>query len=124
MTAQLLVPKRFANKFLKAADTIGKFRRDTYQSLKPHPGRPVGKPHGVWVAELVALHKCVILCWSCQPKFDHVRNKYYKDMRFDCHQGRCDGCRKWASQGKMYVHESSLAEPDGRLMSGQVITPV
>ena len=121
---QLVLPKRFASRYQRAKTLIGSFRKDTYTSLKEHPGRPVGKPHGTWVGELVALRKASVLCWSCQHKFNHKRNHYYKDMRFDCHQGLCDGCRTWACQGKLYVHESSLAEPGGRLMSGQVVTPV
>lgn len=122
--SHLFIPKRFAAARDRAKRIVGTFNKDTFTEMKPHPGRPQTQLPSSWVADLVALQKAIVLCWACQPKFDHKRNHYYKDMRFQFHQGQCDGCRSFAAQGKMYVHESCLAEPDGRLMSGQVITPV
>lgn len=88
------------------------------------PGRPVGHPEGSWIADLVALRKAIILCRTCDHRFDPDRHHYYKDRKFPFVQGRCDGCRQFAYQGRLHIHESALADPGGKLRSGQVWTPV
>jgi len=110
-------PRRVANA-KKAVGTI-----NPRVQLKEHPGRPHGMPHGSWVWDLTCLRKVVLLCFACQHKFDHKRNDYYMDGRHPFCTARCDGCRR-LGQAKMYIHNSALAEPGGRLMSGQVVTPV
>lgn len=90
-----------------------------------HPGKKYGKPVGGWIDDLVALKKAIILCWRCQPKFDHKRSNYYKDGRFPYVVGRCDGCREMMNhQTKLYIHESFLGEPGGRTKAGQCWTPM
>lgn len=90
-----------------------------------HAGAKYGQPKGSWIDDLAALKKAIILCWRCQPKFDHKRAKYYKDGRFPYVIGRCDGCRRWMNhETKLYIHESFLGEPDGRLKAGQSWTPM
>lgn len=95
------------------------------QKPREHPGRKFGAVTGGWVADLVARRKAIILCWRCQPKFDHKRANYYKDGRFPYVIGRCDGCRENMNhQTKLYIHESFLGEPGGRTMAGQSWTPM
>lgn len=90
-----------------------------------HPGRKFGAVEAGWIADLVALRKAIILCWRCQPKFDHRRHNYYRVDRFARVIGRCDGCRDVLSQDKkLYTHESYLGEPGGRTKAGQCWTPM
>jgi len=93
--------------------------------LHEHPGRQIGKPAGTYVLDLVERRKAIILCWRCQPHFNHKRANYYKDMRFSHVVGRCDGCREYMNhQTKLYIHESFLGEPGGQTWAGQVWTPL
>jgi hypothetical protein len=89
-----------------------------------HPGKKAGMPYGVWVSDLAARHKVIILCWKCQSKFDHKKANYYKDRRFPHVFGKCDGCKDiMSSETKLYIHESFLGEPGGNTKAGQVWTP-
>ena len=76
-----------------------------------------------WIDDLAALKKCIVLCWSCKHRFDHIKASYYKDTRLDYVRGDCDGCRKYAPQGQIYIHESALTGPGGQQWSGLVWTP-
>jgi len=90
-----------------------------------HPGKKPGAVTGSWIHDLVALRKAIILCWRCQPKFDHKRARYYKDERFPHVIGRCDGCKEHMNHStKLYIHESFLGGPGGQTKSGQVWTPL
>lgn len=91
--------------------------------LRESPGRKVGATEGGWISDLVETCKAIVLCWACKPKFDHKVNHYYKDEKFPYCQGVCDGCRKYAVQGQLYVHESFLTGPGGKTTSGQTWTP-
>lgn len=92
---------------------------------REHPGKKNGLPTGGWIDDLSALRKAIILCWRCQPKFDHKRANYYKDERFPHVVGKCDGCREYMNhQTKLYIHESFLGEPGGRTKAGQSWTPL
>ncbi len=92
---------------------------------REHPGRPVGKPEGTYVLDLVALKKVILLCWKCQPKFNHGKANYYKDGRFPHVIGKCDGCRDIMNhQTRIYIHESFLGEPGGNTKAGQCWTPI
>lgn len=88
-----------------------------------HPGRKFGNTVSSWISDLVETRKTIILCWSCKPKFNHSRNHYYMDKKFPWCQGTCDGCREYAIQGQIYVHESFLTDPAGKTSSGQTWTP-
>lgn len=95
------------------------------RQVREHPGAKYGKPKGGWIDDLAALRKTIILCWRCQPKFDHKKANYYKDGRFPYVIGRCDGCRTWMNhETKLYIHESFLGEPGGRTRAGQCWTPM
>lgn len=90
-----------------------------------HAGKKYGKPVSGWIDDLASLRKAIILCWRCQPKFDHKRAHYYKDGRFPHVIGKCDGCREHMNhQTKLYIHESFLGEPGGRTKAGQCWTPL
>lgn len=92
---------------------------------REHAGRKYGKPEGGYVTDLASLKKAIILCWRCQPKFDHKRYHYYKDERFPHVVGKCDGCRQIFNHStRLYIHESYLSDSGGRTRSGQCWTPM
>lgn len=127
--ANLLLPKGYKPSALwkKRAP---KFRKKASwnkpaQQPQEHPGRKYGMPEGGYVTDLAALRKTIILCWRCQPKFDHKRHNYYKDEKFPHVVGKCDGCRQVMNHStKLYIHESYLSDPGGRTRSGQCWTPM
>ncbi|KPK68175.1 hypothetical protein AMJ82_08925 [candidate division TA06 bacterium SM23_40] len=137
MSTQLILPstikpspnwRKRAGQF---AMRLSKNGRSVWRQTKPknapreHPGRRIGKPEGTYIMDLVALRKAILLCWRCQPRFNHKRANYYKDERFPYVVGRCDGCRRFMShQAKLYIHESFLGDPGGRLRAGQCWTPL
>ena len=92
--------------------------------LKEAPGHKVGTTAGSYIDDIVALQKTVVLCWACQPKFNYKKYGYYKDRKFRCVQGTCDGCRNFNPQSAFYIHESFLGTTDGRMKAGQCWTPV
>lgn len=99
--------------------------KDTPLGLREHPGRKIGATPSSWVDDMAALHKAIVLCWACAPKFNHKAYHYYKDRKFTTGvNGRCDGCRQHRMNQSFYIHESNLCEPDGRTVSGQSWTPV
>ncbi len=101
------------------------WRPDTVEQPREHPGKRIGKPVGSWIDDLAALRKAIILCWRCQPKFDHKKAHYYKDERFPHVVGKCDGCKEYMNhQTKLYIHESFLGEPGGNTKAGQCWTPL
>ena len=114
--AKLWVPKSYAKALRAVAEWV-----------KPepaeHPGRKFGKPHGTWIDDLSARAKAIMLCRGCAHRFAHARHRYYRDRKFPWVIARCDGCRQLDQQAVLYIHESVLAEPDGRLRPGQCWTP-
>ena len=115
--------QRRSNQARAALRKVASWRTPESQP-REHPGRKFGATAAGWVFDLVARRKVLILCWRCQPKFDHKRSRYYKDGRFPYVIGKCDGCREHVNQAKLYIHESFLGEPGGRTMAGQVWTPL
>ena len=90
-----------------------------------HPGKKFGATVGGWIDDLVSHKKVIILCWRCQPKFNHKRSHYYKDERFPTVIGKCDGCREIMNRDtKLYIHESCLGDPGGNTKAGQSWTPM
>ena len=104
----LWIPKRLATALnMKVARTI--HERSKRSKLVAHPGRPSGKLAGVWVAsELAERKQAIVLCWACSPKFNHRRAQYEHVTRFPVVQGKCDGCKKYTLQGKLFIHESTV----------------
>jgi len=73
-------------------------------------GRKRGTLGGSLVSDMSSLEKALLLCGSCQGKFDWRRNGYYSVRRYQ-HQiaiGQCDVCRTQivGSDGWLYVHET------------------
>jgi hypothetical protein len=128
------LPARYEKQLVEAR-RLDQKRRATPQFRKPwqfkgqnaglreHPGRKFGATAASWISDLSELRKTIILCWSCQSKFYHSRHNYYKDRKFAFVMGDCDGCRDFAHQGAVYIHESLLAEYGGKTRAGQVWTP-
>lgn len=104
----LWVPKTLdTRKNMRTARII--HERSQALPLREHPGRPSRSLAGSWVTgELAARHQCIVLCWACNPKFAHRRYHYEHVTRFPTVQGKCDGCKKYTLQGKMFVHESTV----------------
>ena len=143
MSTQIIVPNRYAegrkvvrrfrNPFasmLKARKSptqrryygkVWKYRGE--KTLREAPGRPMGKPHGTHISDMVDLRKVILLCWRCQPRFFYKRAKYYKDLVFTHTTGKCDACKEFEPRAQAYYPEERLAEPGGILRPGQVITP-
>lgn len=126
----LLLPRsmkpsgRWKKRAAKIRDSISWKKHIPTQPFES-PGRKFGKPEGGHVTDLAYLRKAIILCWKCQPKFDHKRYCYYKDERFPHVVGRCDGCRQILNHStKLYIHESYLSDPGGRARSGHSWTPM
>ena len=90
----------------KRYEHLKEVREQTKRSA--HPGRRVGKPHGSYVDDLVALEKSVILCWRCEHKFKRTAKskQYRKQVRYPFIRGNCDACRNWCEQAQIYLLES------------------
>ena len=71
------------------------------------PGRPWNRTAGGWVADLTALHKFVILCPFCVPKFNPRQNQYEPWRRHNMIVGRCDGCKQVSTQARGYMHQAN-----------------
>lgn len=58
-------------------------------------GRRRGQSSGTHIDNLVALRKTVILCDTCQHRFDWKRHGYYSVKRYERRpaHGECDGCK-------------------------------
>ncbi len=77
--------------------------------------RKVGSVPGSTIDDLVALHKCVILCTKCAFKFgDPKKRQYHKPTRFPFVDGTCDDCRSHDRHARFYVWQGSLTDGDGR----------
>jgi len=87
------------------------------------PLRAVGKPRGTYIMDLAGRRESIILCDACNHQFDHARAHYYKDRRFSPLTGICDACREHSQTAQFYIHESYLADPGGRVRSGQTWLP-
>ena len=85
--------------------------------------RPAGTPHGVYVDQKVSCQNAVALCASCYHKFDYKRHHYIPAKRWGRMIGTCDGCREHTNDQTLFIHESSVAGPNGKVMSGTVYTP-
>ena len=78
-----------------------------------HPGRDIGKPHGVYVTDLGERRQSIVLCRACKHKFDPLRYQYYVDKRFAYCQGRCDACKEFEPQAQLFIAEEYLTGPNG-----------
>ncbi len=143
MSVQIIVPDHLA----KGRSVVGRFRNPFAQMIKRRRspaqkryygkvwkyrgeqplreafGRPVGKPHGTFISDMVEMRKVILLCWRCQPRFYYKRANYYKDMVFQHTTGKCDACKRFEPRGQAFYPEERLAEPGGILRPGQVLTP-
>lgn len=83
--------------------------RDKSFQLTRHKahGRPVGRVHGGWIADLVALEKAVILCeLHCYRKFDPGSVGYEEIQLVPTHNfviGDCDGCKIISVKCRMFL---------------------
>ncbi len=82
-------------------------------ALQEFPGRAMGKPHGSYVAGLVERKQTIVLCQSCNRKFDPRKSNYYQDTKYPRCMGNCDACKERDAQGFFYIHESLLTGPNG-----------
>ncbi len=94
-----------------------------HQQAMLAPGRPMGRPHGTHIGDMVELRKVILLCWRCTPHFHYKKGKYYKDEVFTHTTGRCDACKSFEPRAQAYYPEELLAEPGGMLRPGQILTP-
>lgn len=84
-------------------------------------GRPrkLTVTEAAWVTDKAELRSVVLLCWTCQHKFDHRRYHYHKDTRWQAAGGGvlgvCDGCRDNSDRKKqMFIHESLIGKGVGQ----------
>ena len=72
-----------------------------------HPGRPSGSVAGGWIADFVALKRCIMLCPFCVGKFN-PRKYNYEVWRNDLYSvARCDDCKQHSRQIRSFIHESN-----------------
>lgn len=92
--------------------------------MTEHPGRPMGRPVGTWVDDLVQLRKTLVFCELCQHRFSERNASYYKDTRYgNCVHSKCDGCKEHTARGRLYLPEERLVEFSGMSKPGQVWHP-
>lgn len=63
------------------------------------------------VADRIALHKAIALCWQCERKVpDRVLTEagYVNRSNIPYVSGPCDGCEEWMGRGKLWVHRDHL----------------
>ena len=68
--------------------------------------RPIGRIAGGWIADLVALSKCIMLCKKCERRFNPQANSYqaYKEPTGVTYgNSHCDGCKDMFVQSRMFV---------------------
>ena len=73
-------------------------------------GRKRGTLGGSLVSDMASLQKTIMLCGTCQGKFDWRHHGYYSIWRYE-HQpvvGACDVCRVYVTgnDGRLFIHES------------------
>lgn len=75
-------------------------------------GRPVGKPKGSHLDDLIALRKAVLLCRLCAPQLVKVARKYQyrEDPKMPVVRASCDCCREHDDQARCFLHESLIPE--------------
>ena len=94
-------------------------------ALVEYQGRKVGSVAGSHIADLVALEKAIVLCFSCAHKFgDEKKRGYYKDKRFGVCSGKCDDCRQFYPRAFLYIPDRLCADPGNRTRSGHSWLPV
>ncbi len=73
-------------------------------------GRNKGTTGGSLVSDLAEMQKTIVLCGSCQHKFDYKRHGYYSVWRYENQPvtGNCDVCAVsiTGSDGRIFVHDN------------------
>lgn len=75
-------------------------------------GRTVGRGAGSWVTDLAELRQSLLLCWSCDARWNSSAPKYGYGLhrrwmkQYGGVIGKCDGCREGGPNRRFYVHES------------------
>ena len=81
------------------------------------------KTAGTYITDLAERKKSLVFCSGCEHKFNAKKWRYYKQTRFPYVQGNCCGCQAHTDRGALYIHQSLLAEPGGKILHGKVWTP-
>jgi len=73
-------------------------------------GRKRGTLGGSLVSDMVCLKKTIVLCGTCQGKFDWRHHQYYSVRHYE-HQavcGPCDVCKIYinGNDGRLFIHEA------------------
>jgi len=80
-------------------------------TLRPWGGRKKATTGGSLVSDLAALQKTLVLCGSCQHKFDYRRRHYYSVWRYEHTSviGACDVCKIQivGNDGRLFIHEAN-----------------
>jgi hypothetical protein len=82
----------------------------TYDRMRKWGGRKKGTTGGSLVSDLVALKKAILLCGTCQGKFDWRHHGYYSVWRYE-HQpvtGPCDVCSTeiTGNDGRLFLYDA------------------
>lgn len=72
------------------------------QRTQEAPGRPAGRSHGGWIADLTGLRQCVLLCEFCQAKFNPKAHGY-RPWRNTHVQARCDACKAHSTRATAFM---------------------
>ncbi len=68
------------------------------------PGRAPGRLPGGHVGDRADLHKALILCGGCEPKFNHIEAGYTRKPNLPVVAGRCDGCGIFHPRASLLIH--------------------
>ena len=84
----------------------------TFDRLKARmfSGRKRGTLSGSLISDMVEMEKALVLCGTCQGKFDWRHHGYYSVWRYE-HEpviGACDGCKIQitGNDGRLFIHEA------------------
>ena len=86
--------------------------------------RPERQLAGAWIGQKVDSRNAIALCSLCRPKFDFKRNNYVPATRWGRCIGTCDGCREHTNDQLLFIHESTVSNTGGRVVSGTVYVPL
>lgn len=76
--------------------------------ISQNQGRKAQTSRSSWLFDLVALQKCVYLCYDCDRKFEPGRHGYMKAAKPPFRNGviaHCDWCRTQNAKCSMFVTE-------------------
>lgn len=76
-----------------------------------------------FVIDKLSSNAAIALCSACKHRFNYRFHRYTPATRWGLLIGDCDGCKKYTRDQVLFIHESFVANTNGRIMSGQCYSP-